>query len=172
LDDIQRLRAMIKNALMLFFICAAVLIFFMPSYLRMQALNEKNLEYGRKIAELERDNTLSQEERRRLSDDPDYLEKVAREKLGIIREDEVIYKVLPQGQKRAGQEPSETAGLMRDPLNGILDGGDLYTEDLLDSEMTIAGAEKKPAVVGTKKKTVQTNSTVSKTSSKKKPVTK
>lgn len=118
---------MIKNALMLFFISAAVLAFFMPAYLKMQAMSEKNRAYDREIKRLELSTALSEEERRRLREDPEYFEMVAREKLGIIKDDEVIYKVLPPGQKSAPAS-SETAGLLKRPTDGLVDEMEVFPE--------------------------------------------
>jgi cell division protein FtsB len=118
---------MIKNALMLFFISAAVLAFFLPAYLKMQALSEKNRAYEREIRRLELSTALSEEERRRLREDPEYFEMVAREKLGIIKDDEVIYKVLPPGQKSAPAS-SETAGLLKRPTDGLVDELEIFPE--------------------------------------------
>jgi len=119
---------MIKNALMLFFICAAVLIYFLPSYLKMQALSEKNRAYEKQIAALEKDTTLSEEERRRLKEDPEYFEKVAREKLGIIKDDEVIYKVLPPGQKRSTAS-ADADGLIKTTSESLVEDLNLFPDD-------------------------------------------
>ncbi|MCA9399334.1 MAG: septum formation initiator family protein [Candidatus Omnitrophica bacterium] len=86
---------MLKNGIILFIIALLIFVFFLPSFTRMQDLKEKNREYAAKILELELKNTQLEEERRLLEEDPVYLEKIAREKMGIAREGEVIYKLLP-----------------------------------------------------------------------------
>ena len=85
---------MIRNALFIFGICAAIFVFFLPSYLQMQELHGKNVAYDRQIRELSQENEGLSDERQRLEEDPTYLESVAREKFGIIRDDEVIYKIV------------------------------------------------------------------------------
>ena len=100
---------MIRNALYIFGICTAIFVFFMPSYLQMQELHQRNSSYDHKIRELSAENNLLQEERRRLEQDPEYLARVGREKFGIIKEDEVIYKILPQGQKSSVPAEEKTA---------------------------------------------------------------
>jgi len=140
---------MIKNALMLFFICAAVLIFFLPSYLKMQALNEKNRVYAKQIAELVRDTALSEDERRRLVEDPEYFEKVAREKLGIIKDDEVIYKILPPGQKRAPGS-AETAGLLKTTTQSLVDDIDLFPDDPIEPAPKAAVVKKTTVPIAAK----------------------
>ena len=66
---------------------------FLPAYVKMQRLRGKNRQYEKRIEELKRDNVLLEEEKRRLLEDPLYFEKVAREKMGIVKEGEVIYKI-------------------------------------------------------------------------------
>ena len=100
---------MIRNALYIFGICTAIFVFFMPSYLQMQELHQRNSSYDHKIRELSAENDVLQEERRRLEQDPEYLARVGREKFGIIKEDEVIYKILPQGQKPSVPAEEKTA---------------------------------------------------------------
>lgn len=70
-------------------------MYFLPSFSTMQDLKEKNRDYYRQIGELHETNQQLVEELKMLRDDPVYLEKVAREKMGIAREGEVIYKLLP-----------------------------------------------------------------------------
>jgi cell division protein FtsB len=142
---------MIKNALMLFFICAAVLIFFLPSYLKMQALNEKNQAYEKQIAALEKDTTLSEEEQRRLVEDPAYFEKVAREKLGIIKDDEVIYKILPPGQKRTTTSA--------DTKQSLVDDLDLFPDDPIAPAPKPTVVKKKTTSVAGKTTTTQPKKT-------------
>ena len=84
---------MIKNAVWLF--CFAIVIFlvFLPSYTKMQDLKQKNAEYVAEIKDLKLQHTKLKRERMLLEKDPVYLEKVAREKMGLIREGEVVYKL-------------------------------------------------------------------------------
>ena len=86
---------MLKNAIGLFIITLFVLIAFLPSYSKMQDLKQKNRDYAGQIEELKRKNVELREEKRLLEEDPFYLEKVAREKMGLIRKGEVVYKLVP-----------------------------------------------------------------------------
>ena len=54
---------------------------------------------GQQIKELRAQNTKLLEERKLLETDPAYLEKVAREKMGLIREGEVMYKIEPANKE-------------------------------------------------------------------------
>ncbi len=63
----------------------------------MQELYGRNALYERRIQQLTLENEELIEERRRLQEDPEYLESIARKKFGIIKEGETIYKILPFG---------------------------------------------------------------------------
>ncbi len=86
---------MLKNAFWLFILALFVLIMFLPSYSRMQDLRRKDTEYVRQVKFLQEKKIKLNEEKRLLEEDPVYLEKVAREKMGLIREGEVVYKITP-----------------------------------------------------------------------------
>jgi cell division protein FtsB len=86
---------MLKNAFWLFAVATLILIFFLPSFTIMQAQREKNLEYERRIAELKGRNRELEKEKRLLLEDPVYLERVAREEMGLVREGETVYRLVP-----------------------------------------------------------------------------
>ena len=94
---------MVRSAIGLFVSAIIVLLVFLPSYTRMQDLRQKNTEYGHQVRDLVRKNGQLREEKRRLKEDPVYLEKIAREKMGLIREGEVVYKLVPVNQNKEGQ---------------------------------------------------------------------
>lgn len=87
---------MLKNAILLFVFAFVILLVFLPTFSRMQDLDQKNLDYQVKISSLEQENIQLKEERKLLEEDPAYLEKVAREKMGLIRAGEVVYKLTPE----------------------------------------------------------------------------
>jgi cell division protein FtsB len=86
---------MAKNALWLFGFTIVLLALFLPSYAKMQDLKEKNRVYQQKIDYLQKRNVQLEQEQRLLTTDPVYLEKVARKKMGLIREGETVYKMVP-----------------------------------------------------------------------------
>lgn len=89
---------MLKNPLWLLTFIVLLLAFFLPSYSQMQDLKQRNQEYAHQIQELTKKNASLREEKRLLREDPEYFEKVAREKMGLVRENEVIYKFVPADQ--------------------------------------------------------------------------
>lgn len=68
-------------------------VIFIPGYLKIKRLDRQSRDLEMQITELKQTNKRLREEQRMLENDPFYLEKVAREKLGVAREGEVIYKV-------------------------------------------------------------------------------
>ena len=89
---------MCRNPVLLFVLTIAVLALFLPSYTQLQDIKLKNQEYEQQIRDLKAQNIDLREEKRRLVEDPLYLEKVAREKMGLIKEGEVVYQILPANQ--------------------------------------------------------------------------
>jgi cell division protein FtsB len=82
-------KRVIPRLLLIVFILAVI---FLPGYSRLQVLREENEQYKKRIALLDEHNRKLEEELVRLEEDPAYLEKKAREKLGIVRKGEVIYQ--------------------------------------------------------------------------------
>ena len=91
---------MLKNAIWLFITATVVLLVFLPSFTKMQDIKQRNGEYQKEIQALKADNTKLTEERRLLEEDPVYLEKVAREKMGLARDGEVVYRLTPANKEQ------------------------------------------------------------------------
>ncbi len=86
---------MFKQAIWLFGFTVVVLAVFLPSYAKMQDLKAKNQEYARRIEALQKRNLQLETEQHLLQSDPVYLEKVARQKMGLIRDGETVYRMVP-----------------------------------------------------------------------------
>ena len=76
-----------------------LLIIFLPGYTKLQELKDRNRDLEIKIKHLSIDNTLLQQELKRLEDDPVYQEKIAREKLGVVRKGEIPIKIISEEKK-------------------------------------------------------------------------
>ena len=72
---------------------------FLPSYATMQELKQKNREFAQRITQLEAKNKKYEEEKHLLQTDPEYVEKVGRETMGLIRPGETVYKIVPADRK-------------------------------------------------------------------------
>ena len=84
----------------------------------MQDLRQKNFDYAYQIKTLSEENKRLSEEKRRLEQDPVYLEKVGREKMGLVRDGETVYKMTPEAQNKEiykGLDVSRGSERMRAP---------------------------------------------------------
>jgi cell division protein FtsB len=81
-----------KIALYLLAFLAAFCIIFLPGYSELHKLKGENEQLQKRIRLLEEHNDKLKEELVMMKEDPEYLEKKAREKLGIVKKGEVIYK--------------------------------------------------------------------------------
>jgi cell division protein DivIC len=86
-----------KTKIIILSILVAVIlvIIFIPGYLKIKKLVRQNKELESQIVQIKQRNLRLKEEQKRLISDPIYLEKVAREKLGVVRKGEELYRVLP-----------------------------------------------------------------------------
>jgi len=91
--------ATLKKAFWIFGLAVFFLILFLPGFSKLQDLREKNRDLEDKIRRLNIENALLEEEVKKVSSDPVYQERVAREKMGIVRKGEVPIKILPQKKK-------------------------------------------------------------------------
>ncbi|MCK4851708.1 MAG: septum formation initiator family protein [Candidatus Omnitrophica bacterium] len=78
-------------------VCAGVIVavgaaIFLPGYSRLQKLREDREDMRTRSSLLSRHNDTLKEEIRKMEQDPGYVEKKAREKLGIVKKGEFIYK--------------------------------------------------------------------------------
>jgi len=69
------------------------------SYYQIRGAQNKVRKVEEEIRELKRENELLEMEEKRMKD-PFYVEKMAREKLGLARKNEVIYKIVPAPESR------------------------------------------------------------------------
>ena len=72
------------------------LVVFLPGYSRLQDLKDRNVDLQEKIRRLGRENVLLQRELARIQNDPTYQEKIAREKMGLVRKGEVPIRIVPE----------------------------------------------------------------------------
>ncbi len=72
------------------FLCSVI---FVPVGINYYNLWMKNRELESKIKVLESFNKKLKTEKKRLETDSDYIEKVARKKMGVVKKGEIIYKI-------------------------------------------------------------------------------
>ncbi len=83
--------------LTIFFIFLVVLILvviiFVPGYIKLSSLKNENRNLTQQIKRLEQTNQELEKELNLLGEDKEHIEKIAREKLGLTKEGEIIYKI-------------------------------------------------------------------------------
>jgi cell division protein FtsB len=65
---------------------------FLPGLSRLHRLRRENEELQKRMQLLQEQNDLLQEEIVTMQQDPGYVEKKAREKLGVLKKGEIVYK--------------------------------------------------------------------------------
>jgi cell division protein DivIC len=68
--------------------------------------DKERQEYLKKIEELKKENQKLMEEIERLSNDSDYIEKVARKELNMVRDGEVIYRFANEKEDKEASKKS------------------------------------------------------------------
>ena len=90
----------LRKGFWLFGIATFLLVIFLPGYTKLQELRDRNRELQAKIKKIAIENALLQEELKRIENDPLYQEKIAREKMGVVRKGEIPIKIVPEKKKR------------------------------------------------------------------------
>ena len=89
----------LRRAFWLFGIAVFLLIIFLPGYTKLQEARDKNRDLEIKAKRLTVENTLLQQELQKVENDPVYQEKIAREKMGVVRKGEIPIKIVPAEKK-------------------------------------------------------------------------
>ncbi len=89
----------LKKAFWLFGVTIFLLMIFLPGYTKFQELRDRNKDLETKIKRLAIENSLLQQEIKRIENDPLYQEKITREKMGVVKKGEIPVKIVP-GEKR------------------------------------------------------------------------
>ena len=80
----------------LYIVIAIVLfVLFLPGYAKFMELRARNIYLEGEIKRLEQENIALYKEKDRLEQDIDYIEKVARDSMGVAREGEIPIKIEP-----------------------------------------------------------------------------
>ena len=85
-----------KNRAKIILWAAIISVIFLPPFAKYQELRYKNQKLIDKIAQLERENKELAEKKYRLETDVTYIEKKAREKIGVVRKGEIVIKEEPK----------------------------------------------------------------------------
>lgn len=73
---------------------------FAPGLIRLLELRVRKSDLEREMERLKESNLELEKERQRLEKDPIYIEKMIRQKLGVAKPGETIYKIIPQEEEK------------------------------------------------------------------------
>ena len=77
-----------KNIIIILIAVITILAVFLPGYTKLQDLIAENKRLERRIDKLQESVQILGEEKNRLENDITYIEKIAREKMGLVKEGE------------------------------------------------------------------------------------
>ncbi|MGD8718343.1 MAG: septum formation initiator family protein [Candidatus Zixiibacteriota bacterium] len=104
----RRIIAISVAAALLFGLLVYVFVFSRHGYLRRRELARDNARLSTEVEELRHENALLREELERL-DDPEAVEKIAREELGLVKEGETVYRFVEKDEEAGtAEEDPET----------------------------------------------------------------
>ncbi|MBL7073245.1 MAG: septum formation initiator family protein [Candidatus Omnitrophica bacterium] len=81
-----------KIIVRLILVLVVLSVIFLPGYSKLQKLRAERAEQNKRIQLLKEHNEKMKTELGKMQDDPEYVEKKARNKLGIVKKGEVIYR--------------------------------------------------------------------------------
>jgi len=87
---------MFKKFLVLIIFFAVLFLIFLPGYYKISDLNARNDDLLQKNRRLKEENNLLKSEIIRIEKDQVYQEKILREKMGVVRKNEIPVKLIMQ----------------------------------------------------------------------------
>ena len=87
---------MAKMKIKLLIVIGILVIIFLPPFAKYQGLRSRNKKLEAEIESLKRESGRLAEEKRKLETDITYIEKKAREKIGVVRKGEIVLKEAPE----------------------------------------------------------------------------
>ena len=88
-------KKIVKRSFKFYLILGVIIVIFLPPFARYQELRYKNKKLEERLESLKEENARLTEEKRLLETDINYVEKTAREKIGIVRKGEIVMKEVP-----------------------------------------------------------------------------
>ena len=85
-------------------ILGIITVFFLPLISKRREITAKNNKVQQRLRSQQEKNKKLLEEKDKMENDPFYVEQIARQELGVIREKEVLYKVVNGSEKEVETE--------------------------------------------------------------------
>ena len=83
----------------LFIIIFILFLIFLPGFAKMQELRQRLSDIEEKMQKTQRENAILEEKIVQLKGNQEYLEMVAREKMGIVKKGETVIKIIQEGEE-------------------------------------------------------------------------
>ncbi len=100
----------LKKFFWVFAVGIILVIIYLPGYTKIQELRDKNKDLLEKNKILKTENAVLEKELKRLENDTFYQEKILREKMGVVRKNEIPVKIIPAESPEKNKPPLETSG--------------------------------------------------------------
>ena len=84
---------------------------YLPGLSRLQELRSEEERLSKELGEINQKIQKLEEEKNLLQKDQDYLEKVVREELGLVRPGEMVYKLVPEDRPKPSAEGTSSKAL-------------------------------------------------------------
>ncbi len=81
-------------------ILTVLAVVLLPGLSKLHKLRRENVQLQKRIRLLEEHNDVLKDEISKMQEDPEYVEKKAREKLGILKKGEIIYEPATERKRR------------------------------------------------------------------------
>jgi cell division protein FtsB len=85
-----------KKPFLILALIVILAVVFAPGFLKIHELKNRNMDLNQKNKLLEAENTMLKIELQRVEKDQVYQEKILREKMGVVRKNEIPVKIVPQ----------------------------------------------------------------------------
>ena len=81
-----------------------MIFLFLPGYSKIQELRDRNRDLEQKTKKLKIENALLEQELKRVENDALYQERILRDKMGVVRKNELPVKVIPEEKKNENKQ--------------------------------------------------------------------
>ena len=75
-----------------------IIVLFFPTYSKVRKLKARDKALSQQVERLKTENERLAQENRMLKEDPVYIEEVARDKLKVARENEIVFRVINENE--------------------------------------------------------------------------
>jgi cell division protein FtsB len=90
----------------LFIIIFIFVLIFLPGFAKLQEMKQKLSDIEAEVRKTQRENAILEEKIEQMKSNQEYLENVAREKMGVVKKGETVVKIVHEGEETPPLENS------------------------------------------------------------------